>query len=90
MADVKLKITDLKKNFASKVILDNLNFEVNHGEFLSIVGPSGCGKTTLLRILIGLEPCDSGRVFKGFLYRRYCKCKFTLCWTHHELLCISL
>ena len=64
MADVKLKITDLKKNFASKVILDNLNFEVNHGEFLSILGPSGCGKTTLLRILIGLEPCDSGMVFK--------------------------
>lgn len=64
MADVKLKITDLKKNFASKVILDNLNFEVNHGEFLSILGPSGCGKTTLLRILIGLEPCDSGKVFK--------------------------
>lgn len=65
MADVKLKITDLKKSFASKVILDNLNFEVNNSEFLSILGPSGCGKTTLLRILIGLESCDSGSVFRN-------------------------
>lgn len=49
------------KNFTFKYpnsphnILENLNFEVNSGEFISIIGSSGCGKTTLLRILAGLE-----------------------------------
>jgi NitT/TauT family transport system ATP-binding protein len=42
--------------------LKDLTFECARGEFLSILGPSGCGKTTLLRVLAGLVPPDSGRV----------------------------
>ena len=38
------------------------SFELDAGEFLSIVGPSGCGKSTLLRIASGLEPATSGSV----------------------------
>lgn len=42
--------------------LENINFNVREGEFVSIVGPSGCGKSTLLSIVSGLLPPTSGRV----------------------------
>jgi len=42
--------------------LDNVSFEVNTGEFLSIIGPSGCGKTTLLKIIAGLLSYEGGEV----------------------------
>ncbi len=45
--------------------VDNLNIEINDGEFLVLVGPSGCGKSTSLRMLAGLEPIDGGQVFIG-------------------------
>ena len=55
-----LTVTHLTKRFGNRVALDDVTFGVERGEFLSILGPSGCGKTTLLRILIGLLPPDSG------------------------------
>ncbi|MDR3585595.1 MAG: ABC transporter ATP-binding protein [Desulfosporosinus sp.] len=42
--------------------LENINFSVRDGEFVSIVGPSGCGKSTLLSIISGLVPSTSGTV----------------------------
>ncbi|WP_251024038.1 ABC transporter ATP-binding protein [Arthrobacter sp. ISL-65] len=50
---------------AENKILNNLNLEVNDGEFVSIVGPSGVGKTTLLRVLSGLIRPKSGTVSVG-------------------------
>ncbi len=47
-------------------VLDNVDFSVDEGVFLSIVGPSGCGKSTLLKIMGGIEKPTSGRIiFKG-------------------------
>ena len=43
--------------------VNELDLEVNDGEFLVLVGPSGCGKSTSLRMLAGLEPVDSGSIF---------------------------
>ncbi|MHB1134410.1 MAG: ABC transporter ATP-binding protein [Chloroflexota bacterium] len=43
--------------------LDDLYLSIVPGETLSVVGPSGCGKTTLLRVIAGLEPPDSGRIY---------------------------
>ncbi len=43
-------------------ILQNINYHVEDGRFISIVGPSGCGKTTLLRIIAGLKKASSGKV----------------------------
>lgn len=42
--------------------LEDINFSVRDGEFISIVGPSGCGKSTLLSIISGLLPSTSGKV----------------------------
>jgi NitT/TauT family transport system ATP-binding protein len=42
--------------------LANVNLSIRENEFVSIIGPSGCGKTTLLKIIDGLIPCDSGRI----------------------------
>lgn len=62
---VKLKVRNLSKTYQGKLVLDNINFNVHEGEFLSILGPSGCGKTTLLRILIGLTDSDSGEIIQN-------------------------
>jgi NitT/TauT family transport system ATP-binding protein len=45
--------------------LENINFSVREGEFVSIVGPSGCGKSTLLSIISGLLSATSGNVLLG-------------------------
>jgi ABC-type Fe3+/spermidine/putrescine transport system ATPase subunit len=61
---VSLEIKDLTKIYNKKTVLNNISFDVNDGEFLSILGPSGCGKTTLLKILIGIENETSGKILK--------------------------
>ena len=43
-------------------VLDNISFDIQEGEFLSILGPSGCGKTTLLKIIAGLLEPDKGEI----------------------------
>ncbi|MCI5774400.1 MAG: ABC transporter ATP-binding protein [Erysipelotrichaceae bacterium] len=63
----KLEVINIGKKYDGKTILDNISFHVEEGEFLSVLGVSGCGKTTLLRILIGLEQADSGKIIKDGL-----------------------
>ena len=47
-------------------ILQNLNIDIQPGEFLALVGPSGCGKSTIFRLLVGFERPDAGRaLFDG-------------------------
>jgi len=73
--NIVMKVEGLKKVFqkAKKecfIALDNINFSVYEGEFLSIVGPSGCGKTTILRVLAGLETPTEGIIyFEGRSFR---------------------
>jgi NitT/TauT family transport system ATP-binding protein len=43
-------------------VLDKISFDIEEGEFLSILGPSGCGKTTLLKIIAGLLEPDEGEI----------------------------
>ena len=57
-----LKVRDITKKYDGRAALDGVSFDVERGEFLSILGPSGCGKTTLLRILIGLLEPDGGSI----------------------------
>ncbi|GBQ63552.1 nitrate/sulfonate/bicarbonate ABC transporter ATP-binding protein [Ameyamaea chiangmaiensis NBRC 103196] len=44
-------------------VLENIDLTVAPGEFVALLGPSGCGKSTLLRLVAGLEPPRSGRMF---------------------------
>ena len=44
------------------LILDNLSFSVNRGDFISLIGPSGCGKSTVLKLISGLNPVTSGKI----------------------------
>ncbi|WP_237484414.1 spermidine/putrescine ABC transporter ATP-binding protein PotA [Vibrio hippocampi] len=57
-----IQLTGIKKSFDGKEIISNLDLNVNHGEFLTILGPSGCGKTTVLRMIAGFETVDSGNI----------------------------
>jgi putative spermidine/putrescine transport system ATP-binding protein len=50
------------KRYRNAIVLDELDIAVKRTEFVSLLGPSGCGKTTLLRIIAGLVPADSGSV----------------------------
>lgn len=47
---------------SEKNILDDINFQVNDGEFISIIGPSGSGKSTLFRLIAGLEQPTDGEI----------------------------
>ena len=60
----ELIIKNLHKYYHDKEILKDISFEVEKGEFLSILGPSGCGKTTLLRILVGISSASKGEILK--------------------------
>ena len=57
-----LKIKNLKKSFNDKVVLKDINFEVNKGDIISIIGSSGSGKTTLIRCINLLNIPDSGEI----------------------------
>ncbi|MGR4020478.1 spermidine/putrescine ABC transporter ATP-binding protein PotA [Vibrio harveyi] len=57
-----VRLSGISKSFDGKEIIGNLNLDVNHGEFLTILGPSGCGKTTVLRMIAGFETADNGQI----------------------------
>jgi len=55
-------LKDLTKRFDDTVAADNLNLEINDGEYLCILGPTGAGKTTCMRMICGLTRPDGGQV----------------------------
>lgn len=59
-----IKLQNLTKRFRKKIVLSNINLEINKGEIFGIIGMSGSGKTTLLNTLIGfLEPEEGDILF---------------------------
>jgi ABC-type multidrug transport system ATPase subunit len=60
-----IHVHDITKNFGSMTVLDNVNFSVEVGEFLTIVGPNGAGKTTLIKIMATLVNATGGTVEIG-------------------------
>ena len=57
-----IKIENLSKSYDGRQVFENLNMELTEGRITCIMAPSGKGKTTLLRILIGLEQADRGKI----------------------------
>lgn len=61
-----IKAKNIRHSYGSLSVLDNVNLEVEEGEFISVVGPSGSGKTTLLKVLGGLvAPTHGSLSIKG-------------------------
>lgn len=60
--DVIIDIRHLSKSFGDKKVLDDINFYIRRGEFITLLGPSGCGKTTTLRIIAGFVEPTEGQV----------------------------
>ena len=57
-----LQATGLTKSFGRHTVLDSIDLQVDHGEFLSVMGPSGSGKSTLLYTISGMDTVSGGAV----------------------------
>ncbi len=60
-----LTVNHVSKSYPGLPVLKEASFTVDAGEIVCLLGPSGCGKTTVLRIVAGLEPPDTGAVTFG-------------------------
>lgn len=61
----QVEVEDLVKEFGDLKAVDDINLQIEEGEFFSLLGPSGCGKTTTLRMISGFEQPSSGAVKLG-------------------------
>ena len=57
-----ITLNSVTKSYGGNAVINDLNLDINDGEFLTLVGPSGCGKSTTLRIIAGLENQTGGDV----------------------------
>lgn len=57
-----IEVSELRKSFGDNEVIKGIDFEVAHGEVISLIGPSGSGKSTILRMLNRLENPTAGRV----------------------------
>ena len=60
---MKIRLQDITKQYRHTTAVNNLNLEINSGEFLVVLGSSGSGKSTTLNMLAGLELPTSGHIF---------------------------
>ena len=58
-----LKATGLAKSYKSRQVVRDLSLELASGEVVGLLGPNGAGKTTAFYMIVGLVPCDAGRIY---------------------------
>lgn len=57
-----IEVSDLRKSYAGRPVVQGIDFSVSEGEVLGILGPNGAGKTTTVEMIGGLRPRDAGHV----------------------------
>jgi len=84
-----LKLEKISLNFGRKMILDNLNLELNSGQILGLLGPNGAGKTTIFNLICGMISPDFGsirinsKIVNEYpIYQRTLKFKIAMCPQH--------
>jgi sulfate-transporting ATPase len=65
LGDKVIEVTNLRKSYGDRLLIDDLSFKVPKGAIVGIIGPNGAGKSTLFRMLTGQEQADSGKVDIG-------------------------
>ena len=58
-----INIINLNKKYKNKIILDNINLNIEKGKIIGLLGPNGSGKTTLMKILLNITKEDSGEIY---------------------------
>ncbi|HWZ62320.1 MAG TPA: LPS export ABC transporter ATP-binding protein [Steroidobacteraceae bacterium] len=62
---IALRATGLAKSYKSRPVVRDLSLELESGEVVGLLGPNGAGKTTAFYMIVGLIPCDAGRIYIG-------------------------
>ena len=57
-----IKLSNVSKSYGDTKVLDKVSFDINEGDKVGIIGPNGSGKSTLVKIIMGIEDPDSGKV----------------------------
>ena len=65
LGELVIAVTDLKKGFGDKLLIDGLSFQLPQGGIMGVIGPNGAGKTTFFRMVTGSEQPDSGTIRLG-------------------------
>ncbi|OGT68950.1 MAG: energy-dependent translational throttle protein EttA [Gammaproteobacteria bacterium RIFCSPHIGHO2_12_FULL_45_9] len=65
LGDVVVEVTDLRKSFQDRMLIENMSFTVPKGSIVGIIGPNGVGKSTLFKMLAGLDTPDAGTIRFG-------------------------
>ncbi|MBQ6817836.1 MAG: ABC transporter ATP-binding protein, partial [Bacilli bacterium] len=60
--DVIIELKNVSKQYGDNLVVEDFNFYVRKGEFVTFLGPSGCGKTTTLRMIAGFEMPTKGEI----------------------------
>lgn len=55
----------ISKSYSEKILLDHISLGINEGDKIGLIGVNGTGKTTLLKVIAGIEPPDTGKIIKG-------------------------
>ena len=63
--NMMLRVSDLKKRYGKKIVVDGVNLELKKGEIVGLLGPNGAGKTTTFYMITGMIQPNKGRISLG-------------------------
>ena len=58
----ELIVTDIAKRYGSRQVVNGMSLQLDAGEVVGLLGPNGAGKTTAFYMIVGLIPCDKGKI----------------------------